>query len=234
MGVGGNVSGDWYSCVCRQSTRIRAGRLMSQLTAATEENRAEVRAALVLVAESLRQKRVLDDLTRRAVTVRRESKVAEDIGGVTSLRATIEAIQREFQEAAITTSTRVCVSNSTHPSPSSSTLSSSSPSSTTPKRPSTAEVPRVASQDYLDLLQETTHGSPSPDDSLAPDKDDLSSPASPPVSAENPASPPSPPADVASPQQRDAPNTPSTPPGKGLCPPPRHTPRAGARQGGAS
>lgn len=208
----------------QESMRVRAVRLVSQLKSATEENTAEVRAALVFLVENLRQRRVLDDLTRRARTAREAAKTASDFGDVASIRDTIEVIQREFQEAAITTRARVCVSNPALPSPSLSSSSSTSSSSTTPIRSSKAETPRAASQGDLNFPLEMTHDRSSPAaQPQVPDMPSRPSTTSPPDSTSHPASALSPPAALASnPPPPNAPNTPSPPPDS--APPPAWPP----------
>ncbi|MPD03690.1 hypothetical protein E2C01_099337 [Portunus trituberculatus] len=206
----------------QERMRIRAVRLVSQLVSAAEENVAEVRAALVVVVEYLRQRKVLDDLARRARTAREAAKAARDYGDVTSVRDTIDAIQRDFEEAAITTTNRVCVSDPPSLSHSSSSSFSSSSSSSSPSSPSTSmgsspvEDPHPKSVRDLHLSQEMTLVRPAPtNEPQVPDKHSLLSPASPQASATPLTSPPLPPATLAwSSPPMDAPNTPSPPPGK--------------------
>ncbi|KAK8387317.1 hypothetical protein O3P69_018124 [Scylla paramamosain] len=195
----------------QERTRIRAVRLVSQLISAAEENVAGVRAALVMVVEYLRQRKVLDDLARRARTAREAAKAARDYGDVTSVRDTIEAIQRNFEEAAITTTNRVCVSDPPSPSRSSSSSSPSSPSTSMGSSP--VEDPHPTSVGDLHVSQETTlERSPPTNEPQVPDKHSVLSPASPPASATPLTSPPLPPATLAwSSPPRDAPNTPSPP-----------------------
>ena len=204
-----------------QNVRIQAVRLVSQLVSAAEENTAGVRAALVVVVEYLRQRRVLDNLARRARMAREAAKTTKDYGDVTSISGIIEAIQKEFQEAAITTSARVCVTNH----------SSHSHSSSTPVGSFPVRDPHPISLGGLHLPKEMNPEKSSPTNMpQVPDKHSVLSPASPPPSATPLTYPFFPTATLASSSSpKNALNTPSLLPGKALCPPPS----AGAKQRGA-
>lgn len=196
--------------ILQENMRVRAVRLVSQLVSAMEENTAGVRAALVVLVECLRQRKALDKLVRQARTTREAAKAARDFGDVTSIRDTIEAIQKEFQEAGITTISRVCVSSPSSPSSSSSL---SLPSAHMESFPVTD--PQSTPPGDLHLPKEmTSERSPPANNPEMPDNSSSLSPDSPLASATPIASPPLPAATLASSSPPwDAPNTPSPPPG---------------------
>ncbi|KAK3853425.1 hypothetical protein Pcinc_040035 [Petrolisthes cinctipes] len=91
------------------SVRIRATRLVKQLSNASEDNTNSVTTALVNLAEQLRQRRRLHHLLQESRTVRAAARASTTLTASTAAATAIADIQHRFQDAHITTDTRVWV-----------------------------------------------------------------------------------------------------------------------------
>ncbi|XP_042219760.1 uncharacterized protein LOC121864673 isoform X2 [Homarus americanus] len=95
----------------QEMVKIRSSRVVTQLVTAAEENVDVLKVTFVNLVESLRQRRAIDGLLRRARVVRTSAKDANDLSSINTVNESIQTIQREFEKAHISTPTKVSVAN---------------------------------------------------------------------------------------------------------------------------
>lgn len=94
-----------------QMVKVNSSRVYMQLSTVAEENAVMLKTAFVNLVELLRQHRVVGELLKEARVMRASAPEAANLSSVTTVHKVILNLQQKFENAHITTDTRVCVTS---------------------------------------------------------------------------------------------------------------------------